>query len=59
METNSGDLIADSMLWVIKQDLTGIEVPEENIVSITNGGGIRAWIHVGDVSMNDVNGKFR
>lgn len=55
METNSGDLIADSMLWVIKKDLTGIEVPEENIVSITNGGGIRAWIHVGDVSMNDVN----
>jgi len=55
METNSGDLIADSMLWVIKQDLSGITVPEENIVAITNGGGIRAWIHVGDVSMNDVN----
>ena len=55
METNNGDLITDSMLWFIMQDPSGIKVPEENIVSITNGGGIRAWIHVGDVSMNDVN----
>ena len=54
-ETNNGDLITDSMLWVIKKDLSGIKVPEENIVAITNGGGIRAWIHTGDVTMNDVN----
>ena len=55
METNSGDLITDSMMWIIKQDLSVVNVPEENIVALTNGGGIRAWIHTGDVSMNDVN----
>ena len=55
METNSGDLITDSMMWIIKQDLSVVNVPEDNIVALTNGGGIRAWIHTGDISMNDVN----
>lgn len=54
-ETNLGDLITDSMVWQVKQNLDGITVPEENIVAITNGGGIRAAIAKGDVTKKDVN----
>ena len=57
METNLGDLITDSMLWGVLKDMDAetLGVPEENVVAITNGGGIRAWIHAGDVTKNDVN----
>ena len=54
METNLGDLITDSMVWSVLR-AGSIDVPDENVVAITNGGGIRAWIHKGDVSMKDVN----
>ena len=54
-ETNLGDLITDSMVWQVKKNLDGITVPEENIVAITNGGGIRASIKAGDITKNDVN----
>ena len=53
-ETNLGDLITDSMLWAIRKDAE-LTVPAENVVAITNGGGIRAWIHKGDISKLDVN----
>ncbi|MBO4297182.1 MAG: bifunctional metallophosphatase/5'-nucleotidase, partial [Clostridia bacterium] len=54
-ETNLGDLITDAMVWsVVKEG--GIEQVEPNqVVGITNGGGIRATIAVGDVTMKDVN----
>ncbi|MCD8012672.1 MAG: bifunctional metallophosphatase/5'-nucleotidase [Lachnospiraceae bacterium] len=55
-ETNLGDLITDAMLWYVTKDgveILGIE--EENIVAITNGGGIRATIEAGDITMNDIN----
>ena len=52
-ETNLGDLITDAMLWLAtKEDLS---VPAENVVAITNGGGIRAPIAAGDVSKKAVN----
>ena len=54
-ETNLGDLITDSMMWQVKKNLDGITVPEENIVAITNGGGIRAAIAKGDITKKDVN----
>ncbi len=54
METNNGDLITDAMLWSVL-NAGSINVPDENVVAITNGGGIRAWIHKGDVSMKDLN----
>ncbi|MBQ5514700.1 MAG: bifunctional metallophosphatase/5'-nucleotidase, partial [Oscillospiraceae bacterium] len=56
-ETNLGDLITDSMRWGVLKDLDAetLGVPADNVVAITNGGGIRAWIHVGDVTRNDVN----
>ncbi len=54
-ETNLGDLITDAMVWSVVRE-GGIEQFENNqVVGITNGGGIRAWIHAGDVTMNDIN----
>ena len=57
METNLGDLITDALYWGVMKDMDAetLGVPVENVVAITNGGGIRAWIHAGDVTMNDVN----
>ncbi len=54
-ETNLGDLIADAMLWSVTRE-GGIEqVEPSHVISITNGGGIRAAIEAGDVTMNDIN----
>ena len=53
-ETNLGDLSPDAMLWKVLADAE-ITVPEENVVAITNGGGIRASIGVGDVTKKDIN----
>ena len=54
-ETNLGDLITDAMVWSVVSE-GGIEQVEPNqVVGITNGGGIRASIDVGDVSMKDIN----
>jgi len=53
-ETNLGDLITDAMLWKVLADAE-VTVPEENVVAITNGGGIRASIGVGDVTKKDIN----
>ena len=54
-ETNLGDLITDAIVWsVVKEG--GIEQVEPNqVVGITNGGGIRATIPEGDVTMKDIN----
>ena len=52
-ETNLGDLITDAMLWYATKEDLG--VPAENVIAITNGGGIRAAIEIGDISKNDVN----
>ncbi len=52
-ETNLGDLIADAMLWYATKEDLG--VPAENVIAITNGGGIRAPIAAGDISKKDVN----
>jgi len=52
-ETNNGDLICDAMLWYATKEDLG--VPAENVVALTNGGGIRAAIAAGDVSKKDVN----
>lgn len=55
METNLGDLITDAMVWQIMKDPSAVKVDADHVVGITNGGGIRAWIHAGDVTMADVN----
>ncbi|MBR6966379.1 MAG: bifunctional metallophosphatase/5'-nucleotidase [Clostridia bacterium] len=54
-ETNLGDLITDAMVWSVLKE-GGIEQVEPNaVVGITNGGGIRAAINVGDISRKDIN----
>lgn len=53
-ETNNGDLITDAMVWAATKD-GALKVDADHIVAITNGGGIRAAIAVGDVTKNDVN----
>lgn len=42
------------MLWKIRTQAT-ISVPAENVVAITNGGGIRATVKAGDVTKKDIN----
>ncbi len=54
-ETNLGDLIADAMLWYATKDGEDLGVPAENVIALTNGGGIRASIEAGDISRNAVN----
>ncbi len=51
-ETNLGNLITDAMMWAIETKAPAVNM--ENAVAITNGGGIRAWIHAGDISKADV-----
>ena len=53
-ETNNGDLITDAMRWKVLQNKDGLTVNEDHVVAITNGGGIRAAIKVGDVTKKDI-----
>ena len=54
-ETNNGDLITEAMLWSVLKEKGAVTVAEDHVVAITNGGGIRASIKVGDVTMKDIN----
>ena len=54
-ETNNGDLITDAMLWKVMQNKEGLTVDADHVVTITNGGGIRAAIKPGDVTKKDIN----
>lgn len=53
-ETNLGDLIADALLWEVTKD-GSLPVAKENVIAITNGGGIRASIAKGDITKKDIN----
>lgn len=53
-ETNLGDLITDAILWYATKD-GGLDVDDDHVVALTNGGGIRATIEAGDINRNDVN----
>ena len=54
-ETNTGDLITDAIKWyVMKQGVDFHGVPEQNIVAIQNGGGIRAGIPAGDITRKSI-----
>jgi 2',3'-cyclic-nucleotide 2'-phosphodiesterase (5'-nucleotidase family) len=55
-ETNLGDLIADAMLWHIKEGgMDAITVPADHVVALTNGGGIREDVKTGPVTKEAVN----
>ena len=54
-ETNLGNLITDAIKWyVVEENAIDLGVPAENVVTITNGGGIRANIEAGDVTKTDI-----
>lgn len=53
-ETNNGDLITDAMIWKVMQNKEGLTVDADHVVAITNGGGIRDYIKVGDVTKKDI-----
>ena len=53
-ETNNGDLITDAIVWSVLKE-GGLTVDDDHVVGITNGGGIRAAIKVGDVTKKDLN----
>ena len=53
-ETNLGDLITDALMWYATKD-GKLDVPADHIVAVTNGGGIRASIKAGDITMKDIN----
>ena len=54
-ETNNGDQITDAMVWKVLQNKDGLTVDTDHVVAITNGGGIRAPIKVGDITKKDIN----
>ena len=55
-ETNLGDLIADALLWFVKDGgMDAITVPADRVIALTNGGGIREDIKTGDITKKDVN----
>ena len=54
-ETNLGDLITDALVWSVVNGGGISDDMLKNTVGITNGGGIRASIKEGGVSMKDIN----
>lgn len=52
-ETNLGDFAAEAILWAARQ-----AVGDHVVAAVTNGGGIRATIPAGDISMNDMKTVF-
>ena len=53
-ETNMGDLVTDAMIWEVLRN-GSTEVADENVVAVTNGGGIRNSVAKGGVTMKDIN----
>ena len=43
------------MVWKVLQNKDGLTVDTDHVVAITNGGGIRAPIKVGDITKKDIN----
>ncbi|WP_024866761.1 bifunctional metallophosphatase/5'-nucleotidase [Butyrivibrio sp. FCS014] len=54
-ETNMGDLVSEAMLWSITKDPGSVTVDPSHVIALTNGGGLRAPIGVGDITKKDVN----
>ncbi len=53
-ETNLGDFACDAILWAAKKALGEDKV----VAAINNGGGIRASIQAGEITMNDMKTVF-
>ncbi len=60
-ETNLGDFWSDALRWyalngvlVSNSEEVKLEVSEDKVVSIWNGGNLRDYLYTGDVSMKDL-----
>lgn len=53
-ETPMGDLISDAMVYSTKNLLSSTEYKDYPVVSLQNGGGVRANIDAGDITLEDV-----
>ncbi|MBE5936183.1 MAG: bifunctional metallophosphatase/5'-nucleotidase [Lachnospiraceae bacterium] len=53
-ETSMGDLAADSMLWGANEFLASTDYKELPVFAMTNGGGVRANIEAGEITIGDV-----
>lgn len=53
-ETSMGDLVADSMVWYAKDALATTENNNLPVIALQNGGGVRANIEAGDITIGDV-----
>lgn len=53
-QTNHGNLITEAMRWKALSE-GNIGVDDSKVVAVTNGGGIRAAINVGDITRMDIN----
>ena len=53
-ETALGDLVADSYLWYASGLEGELKTDKEHIVSIANGGSVRADLPKGNISQNDI-----
>ncbi|MBP5330719.1 MAG: 5'-nucleotidase C-terminal domain-containing protein [Lachnospiraceae bacterium] len=53
-ETNMGDLLTDALLWEATKEEGSISVDKDHIVCVTNGGGIREDIKIGDITMRNI-----
>ena len=42
-ETNTGDFVTDAMKWYVMKDGADLGVPNENIVTILNGGSKKSY----------------
>lgn len=52
-ETSMGDLVADSMVWGAKSLISGTAYENLPVVALENGGGVRANITAGDITVED------
>lgn len=53
-ETSMGDLVADSNVWYAKNALQSTEYKDIPVIALANGGGVRANIKAGDITIGDV-----
>ena len=53
-ETSMGDLVSDSNVWYAKNSLQSTEYKNLPVVALQNGGGVRANIKAGNITIGDV-----
>ncbi|MCR5501691.1 MAG: 5'-nucleotidase C-terminal domain-containing protein [Lachnospiraceae bacterium] len=53
-ETNLGNLVTDATVYSVTKESGALKVDADHVVAIQNGGGLRAWVKPGSVTMNTI-----